>query len=148
MESHWGLLYPDKLPDGDTKETAAEKIKAVLFTRGAGQQFKTFRKTLKDNHMTKSGEYPATVADAIGLMSEADRDAPPKPKPSNNLRRSTTGNETSHATTTITDDESSSSGQRRSILRNRVPTPARRRCGGAFQPDDEDEPTSQSPFQR
>ena len=74
---HWGRLVPSKLPDGDSPETAEEKFKAVVYLRGAGKQFKGIRKQLKDNYITKAGSYPATVADAISLLNQADRDALP-----------------------------------------------------------------------
>ena len=47
-------------------------LKAVVLIKGSGNQFRTFRKTPKDNQMTKSGECPATLADATAPLNETD----------------------------------------------------------------------------
>lgn len=135
LTNQWGELLPEKLPTGDNKDVAAEKLRAYIFLKGAdNKRFSFLKKHLHNNHITESGTYPATLSDMITLLNEER----PRHNGHNGYSKKTKSDDNANDNATINnqvtqddDDPEPNTSGRRSTLKD-TPKKTKRLSGGAF----------------
>ena len=124
-------LVPMQLPDGVTKEQFKEALKSYILLRGASKEaYGALKNRLRENHGTKSGEYPTTMDEMISMMNDNYK----KPNKTKNESRDSTPR-TSNLQTNQVDGPATPTQQQAGESRStpRSSTPAPRRSRGVFQ---------------
>ena len=116
LTNRWGDFVPDKLPEGETKETFKEKLKAYLCIKGADpKRYKEIQDEIHKNHITGAGTCPTTTSKAIAMLNGADDQSGVPSKPKSILKRN---NSNSNSNSPPRREETSNAQQATELTQN------------------------------